>query len=516
MELNDFWQSADLVKHLGEMRLSSGQTFSHSLRMDDVSLWDVVTPYLALYCLPKYISSQKQNLQLPWWRKAWDLYRSGAGRPRGEMLNRNPNDGIDCASWPESTSTMLFLNLVPQFYRETFQSVAEYLVMNHKVSLSILNIDSFSPFPRLNPAIQFHTMSGHTNLSVRKRIAQLSKELHHRTRVFRDDWSRIICSGRDLGWTTFRWDFNWLLYFEFPRLIRHIAIAEHLLDCHRPSLLISPDDADRGRVYSMLARARGIPSLVIQQGLGLDNAVEWRFFTADAVAVYGSTSRNALMQHGIPSEKIFITGCPRFDVLTQHSVQAIKENRDAMGIPEPNKLVVLASQPYVYGAFANPKIRREMLRAIGRAVKQVKGIYVVVKPHPGESEEEVRNLIGDSLCVSFVNRTLDIRNLIQACDVFMTFFSTSGLQALVAAKPMISVNFPGSFENNLYADAEAIWIARSSDQLVEYLRLLTGTGREQAISTRESARQNFVRNWTYLPDGQATKRIADLVLHLLN
>ncbi|MCX6056537.1 MAG: hypothetical protein NTW69_00050, partial [Chloroflexi bacterium] len=225
MESKVFSQSAELVKQLGQMRLSSGQTLAQSLRMGDVSLWDVVTPYLALYRLPKLISSEGQILQLPWWRRAWDLYRSSVRRPREELLNPTAGDGKDCINWPEDNPSVVFLNFPPHFYRETFQPVAEYLVKEHGVSTTILSIvppapDAISKFP-----IRFHTISGHADSVVRARIAQFSMELQQIRKVLHNESPQITFLNGDPIGTALRSEINCLLHFEFPRLVRHLAIA---------------------------------------------------------------------------------------------------------------------------------------------------------------------------------------------------------------------------------------------------------------------------------------------------
>jgi hypothetical protein len=52
--------------------------------------------------------------------------------------------------------------------------------------------------------------------------------------------------------------------------------------------------------------------------------------------------------------------------------------------------------------------------------------------------------------------------------------------------------------------------AGSEEELIRHLRLLTGSGLEHAMVEREPARQRFIYEWAYKPDGRATERVADL------
>lgn len=516
-----FWQSAALLKAWGQTRLSTGQTLAESLRLGDVSLWDSIAPYLSLYRLPGLLSTEGQPQWLRWHRRVWDMlrpYRGWAGRLRDETLKRErETSGISgCAQWPVDECTILFLGFWPLFYRETFQAAAERLAERDGIRTVVLGVTHPMPRAPSDALIWFNAIWGHADPYVQTRVVQLSKALYLTEGRLRHELPQIINSTGTSLWRAMRSEFGWLFRSEFPRLAQQIAVAEHILDNHRPALIISPDDADqRTRLYTLLARSRGIPSLVVQQGLTNEKGVEWQFFTADAVAVFGPTSRAALCQHGIPPDRIHVTGCPRFDILAQPAPLLTQEIRAALGVPDGSALVVMASQPYVPGAFSRPEARHEMLRAIGRAVGALENVHLAVKVHPVEDEGKVRELIGTGSRVSFVNRREDIQELIQACDVFITFFSTSGLMALIACKPLICVNFPDSGVSNLYCDSGAAWVTRTEEEIVHCLHILTGPAREQMIAEREAARQRFVYDLTYLPDGSATQRVSQTVLELI-
>jgi glycosyltransferase involved in cell wall biosynthesis len=510
-------RSVDLLKTWGQVSLSTGQTLAESLSVGGVSLWEVILPYLALYRLPELISPEghpRRRAWRKWVRDRIRVYRGWAGRLRDELLLRRIPLAADCSRWPAGQRTILFLNFWPLFYRETFQAVAERLADQDRVSTVVLSGKQSTPEMPTRTRIQFHALAGHIVPSVLVRARDYGQMIWRAERALRPELPGILRHEGNSLWPVLRLEFEWLFRAEIPRLTQQVALAEHVLDQHRPALVVSPDDADRGRIYTLLAKSRNIPSLVVQQGSINEKAMEWQCLTADAIAVFGPKSRDALHRHGVPPERIQVTGCPRFDVLTQPSSEVARQVRAELGIREGYPMVLFASQPYVYGAFASVEARREMLSAVGQVIAAVDNIILVVKAHPTEGDEDLRTLIGDGSRIIYVDRRKDIQNLIRACDVFITFFSTSGLQALIAGKPIISVRFPGSGSDNLYGDSGTGWVAASPNELVKHLRLLTGPGRNQAMAEREPARQRFIYEWTNRSDGRAAERVAEMVLKL--
>ena len=477
-------------------------------------------PYLALYRLPELISPEGIPQQRSMWQRMRDrlrIYRGLVGRlSDGTIFHRNDHAN-DCVHWPEEGPALIFLNFDTLFYRETFYTTAEILADRHRVSTVVLGDKSL----RLeNPgvtAIQYHDEAGHVDSDVLSRANVHWRYLRQTQKVLFRELPHLTACGQLSVWPALALEFTWLFRIWFPRLALQVSTAQHILEHHQPLLLVSPDDSHQARVYTLLSQSYRIPSLVIQQGLINETGVEWQCFTADAMAAFGQTSRDALRQHGVPAECIQVTGCPSYDSLNQSPVNVTRQVRAELGIPDGYPMVLFASQAYVYGAFASPEERRQMLVEVGKTTRFIPEIFLAVKAHPSaERESELRALIGDGPRIVFINRHADIQNYIRACDVFVTFFSTCTLQALIAGKPVISVRWPGSGTDNMFGDSGAVWTASSTDELINHLRLLIGTARDQAMAGRESARRQFVYDWTYRSDGRASERVADVVLSMMN
>ena len=124
------------------------------------------------------------------------------------------------------------------------------------------------------------------------------------------------------------------------------------------------------------------------------------------------------------------------------------------------------------------------------------------------SSEQKKNVI-------LVESSAGIIPLINSCDVFVTFFSTTALQALYAGKPVITIDVPGSGGGRLFPDSQATWVARTAEELMKYVTNLLSPQCEDYLKTKEEARNRFLDDMVFRTDGEATKRVVEFVADLL-
>ena len=522
MNENQFKQAVRLFKYLGETKLRSGKNLQTELCLgQDISLWEAVASYMVLYRFPLLFSHNGGSRS---WRERLKYYlrpyRGLMARFRDSVISPPRRTTMSCPKWPEGGQTVLFLGFVPTFYRDVLRPVAEYLATNGGIQVVVI-VESQNPTVNVpaNEKVQFQSLWEHWNNDTENLSKIMLRHLQTLQNIFfnRTQIEAVMQNiGGNFGSFALTREFYWLFWREFRRLIPQIAVAKHILDMHRPALIISADDADqRCRVYSLLARENGIPSLLVQQGLTSREYPEWFFFSQTAVAAMGQRSRADMISQGVLPEKIVLTGCPGFDHLALPEPDLCANIRKDLGVLDKQKMILFASQPYYIGVFNTSGIRKAMIKATVQVCNSLKDVMLVVKPHPGDNVHELKKFIGKSCQVMIVDRTTDISHLIKACDVFITFFSTSALQALYANKPVINVDFPGSGGGRLYSESGATWVARSSDEIRMYIQNLTGDDREKEMASREVARLRFLHNMVYLLDGQATVRISRVILNML-
>lgn len=318
-------------------------------------------------------------------------------------------------------------------------------------------------------------------------------------------------------WENLKNVFNRFFRADLPLLVPQAVVAKHILTTHRPALVISPDVADpRTRVYTLLCRKMGIPSLDVQFGLVGDEGIEWRFFSADKLAVWGAASKEAMLKHGISEEKIIITGSPRHDCLVNVPVAKIKSMRTELRIPQKSAIVLLASayQLKDYNQYSNPELLRSMKRSVFEAADKTPGICLIVKPHPSEDVRETRALAGKNKNIIFVSQKSDIRELTRICDAFVSFGSTATADALISGKLVICPVFPGWIWSDLFKNSGATLVPTSAAEVLEVFRLVAGGSYEIVRAEHETARQDFLTHWVYKADGMSTKRITELALQM--
>ena len=84
----------------------------------------------------------------------------------------------------------------------------------------------------------------------------------------------------------------------------------------------------------------------------------------------------------------------------------------------------------------------------------MKGVTLVIKPHPGENKKDLISFLRTRQNIVLVDGSINILPLIKCCDVFVTFFSTTAVQALYADKPVITIDLPGSDGACSYTDSQ--------------------------------------------------------------
>lgn len=515
-----FEQAVKLAHVLAEARLDSGRTLREALFLDQrISLWDVVVANMVLYRFPlPFVSGDGQP---SWWSQVgyWMRPYRGLAAKFIDHVSRPPVTASDCGRWPSTRRPVLVTCFTRAFYRQLLQPVAEAIVKQGLGDVVVLHGGPPAESWPKERALSIQSIWNHWDDEVDRRHRNLA---HHLQRLKNEVLGESQLSSlmkeisRQFGTIKVKNEFVWLFWREFIRLAPQWAVAEHILLRHRPALVISADDADpRCRLYSLSAKAVGVPTLLVQQGLSSQAYPEWRFLSHDKVAAMGERSRRDLTAQGVDPERIVVTGHPGFDTFAGTDPEAAATVRSDLDMPPGNHLVLFASQPGYVGAFDHPKKRMDMIKAVVKVVESMNDVTLVIKPHPGERGRELAALMGRARRVVLVDGAVDIGPLIKACDVFITFFSTTALQALYAGKPVVTIDVPGSGGGGVYIDSEATWVARSGEDIRLHLTTLLSPRREEFQKTRAEARQRFLREMVCVPDGNATDRVMEVVSELL-
>lgn len=501
---------ATLIENLGQSRLPSGKSISETFTVEDIPFWEIFSAELAWRHLTTAVAAATPLANAKLLLKPFALRLKE--RVQDAILRHQDTSG--CSSWPDSP-TFLALGLTSRMYRDVLEPVMEYLTSDGACRAVVL---TDKPYPGSDQArgrgISYQTLWQHWDGEVRQQTQQLRESMRQVESEFTGSKAlRHLLSTVDPHMSAaLDKVFYLLLRCYLPLILPQAAIAKHILTRHRPSLLLSPDTSDaRTRIYTLLSKRMNIPCMDIQFGLAGDEAVEWRFFAADCVAVWGAASREALLRQKVPAEKILLTGSPRHDALLHPSHEAAGVLRARLGLTSQSPVILLAST-YTDGThteYSSPEILRTMKSAIFEAAEKIPEITLLVKPHPHEDVKETRALVGAAKNVIFADKTSDIRDLLAVCDAFVSFGSTATIDALIANKLSICPIFPGWPFSEEFKRSGAVLVPETFDQIMAIFLKIAKREQPREIDILKSARQSYLTRIAYKADGLATTRIGE-------
>lgn len=311
--------------------------------------------------------------------------------------------------------------------------------------------------------------------------------------------------------------------------VRQKAEAEikEALEEFQPDVVVIPYDVEGAPAILMQQAAlRGIPVLLLQDSLhGLEPVpispdgkpgLGWpRFYPggschyghggATRIAVCGTRLQQKMVQEGIPAANLVVTGQPRWDPLTKEFGTAQQRSPN---LHAPHILYV--SSPWRNPQISDPQVAQFVLE---ETKKLFATALVTVKLHPVENLADYAFLSERYGAKDGVRITQEAEtaHLIKAADVVVMVQSTVGLEAMAAAKPLIRLAcfFPGA-KMDIY---EGVTGFLNVDRPADYAQTLQSALFDQESRKRLQAEQAYeVKRHMHIPDGQAARRVAQLIM----
>jgi hypothetical protein len=508
----NFHKAADLVKEWGKASLPDGETVEDVLTIKGIPFWDVVSPMFAIGHISQALSHPpRRQKQKEFCRKiARDAYRLSIDAYIHCFAGARDGD-----RWPVRPP-FLILGFSNYMYRETLQPVTERLT--GRPDGSVIVIDDLFPFQekKVARAEIFRSLWGIWNNDIARTAKEMRRELKDAiTQLVSPMALPMVVESGGMAWPDLKYAFHWLFQSCLPLLVNQAAVALYIMERHRPALILSTDVNDpRNRVFCLAGKLAGVRTLEVQFALYDEQSIEWRFFLSDHLAATGVNNSRIVMEHGVPRDKITVTGSPRYDDVMGWPENFAHGIRRDLGVPENRKMILFASHPYVYGFFGSPEIRREMIRALLEAVRRREELCLVVKPHPTEDPAELSKLAQCMGNIRLADKKLDIRDLIKAADAFVSFASTSTFHALVMKKPTISLEFPGGNTCALFEHSGATLVAGSADRIDSIMERIRNGNITEMVVKLDAAREKLLEQWFYRLDGRAAERIEKIALDM--
>jgi hypothetical protein len=330
--------------------------------------------------------------------------------------------------------------------------------------------------------------------------------------------------GVDL-WKVCKKEIERLFILELPIIIEYIELSKEILRIEKPDIIVVASEISKDNKALVLAgNFTNTPVLAVQHGFIFDaddylidySCTEKELYEEpfkesifpQKFAIYGDATKNILLKEiKYPfKERIEVTGQPRYDDLIKKK-EVFDKKRICIdwGIDPTKRIVLIGSQTFHVAGN-----KESFCRSIILALKDNPQLQIVIKPHPSEHESWYRRLaneIGAKLVI--LPPKSDILKAIFVCDVLVTFYSTVALDAVVLGRPVVTINLTGNPDPIPYArDGVAIGVYKENDIALAIKEVLENPTIRRRL---ELAREGYLKEHLYRLDGNATKRVVDLI-----
>lgn len=290
-----------------------------------------------------------------------------------------------------------------------------------------------------------------------------------------------------------------------PRITREIDATFAMVKRCRPHLVLlraSVSNQTHFQILALVARSLSIPAIELQHGLEyLGPGSMSRAHTAEYVATYGPLVARELHAIGYAPDKTLVVGSPRFDAYCVPA-HAAKHPSFTVLVLVP-EMVTIFFDTYEVTAYYS---------AAAAAVRAIPGAVAIVKMRPiPECESFHRQAISEAF--KGVTHTIaqyeSIAQCLSSSDAIITCYSTVVLEAFLSRVPVVLVAISSGERLSVdghftpYADARALRIAHSAEEVTRYLQDLTDP-KMHAEST--TAAQAFLQEH-YAFDGKSSRRM---------
>lgn len=300
----------------------------------------------------------------------------------------------------------------------------------------------------------------------------------------------------------------------FVKVVRYIEAIKSLIRTERINMIIAFTDVlEFEKTAVVIGNSMGLPTLVLQHGV-TGGDIGYVPLTADRMAVWGRISKDWMIRRDTNPDRLFVTGCPKFDLLPQSSVAKEEFRRKLKLIPDKN-LIVLATEPFGGDTSIEKEEEPEMLfRIVLEAMREFPEIQFVIKPHPSEDVRFYKAIAKEMKAKVRVTKNVNLYELLSACDILMTGTSTVGLEAMMLGKPVIFMNLTGRSDPVPYAESGAAIGVYKPKEIAPAIRSILED--PQANKNLETHRKKFLPEYVYIKsNGKASKRVANLVKQMI-
>jgi hypothetical protein len=244
----------------------------------------------------------------------------------------------------------------------------------------------------------------------------------------------------------------------------------------------------------------GVRTITLQHGLFLRFIPTTFPIKSDIYAAWGEYERQILIEQGADPDTIATIGSLFFDANNQTRARQHSSN----ALPEVRKVLFAtqAVQSSVEWYFGYPPVVL-LIQQLSTLVNGRIDFRFTIRLHPNEQLPPEENKRAEAAGIS-ITKGVSLMQQIKEHDVVVTQYSSTGVEVLLAGKPLVSVNWVGETEVIPYAQEGVAEYSRSAADLLETI--------DRAIMTHAQKKeeiQTFLNNHVYMQG--AVERFFELI-----
>ena len=286
---------------------------------------------------------------------------------------------------------------------------------------------------------------------------------------------------------------------------QEVEMHQALWRCVSPAVVVACDTLS---VVPLAARRNGIRSVSVAHA---DMVPSFRAYGFDAVALFGQEDMLSHYQRENPPAecRLYPIGACQFDRIFRREFPGEQDIRGQLCVAPSVPIICFASWWNPPGLF--DVYKRKLLDWIVKAMPA--NTMLVIKKHPLETDTICEEAMS-SLDVSRyrIVRDMDLHGLFNVMSALVVLTSASASEAIMLKKPVIVIDNP-EVHIMRYFKYGLVRLVRDADELkAAFEDILRGDS--AFIPDYDIKREAFIRNCYYSDDGNASERLADLILGL--
>ena len=323
-----------------------------------------------------------------------------------------------------------------------------------------------------------------------------------------DEFQKTFLLDNVNVWKAFH-DSFWFYYsIQFPRLVKYIETGKRILKIEKPEAVVFIGDGPvPSRTFSTVAEKFQVPTILISHGIYFPTKIY--IPTCKHVAVWGPKFKDYMILKGLDKQQITVTGAPNYDALTK--LGSKEELRREFGFPIDRHIITFATQGF------SEQITRKLIYEVLRNMKELKGVLLIIKPHPRENPKSYSNFLREFNADIFSDEIIllhgvNTSKLIKASDLLLTVHSTIALEANVIGTQVVTLNFTEEKDPFYSKEGGAVGVENPEALKDIIYKALYDEKFKERMSI---GRNKFLQKYCFNEDGGATERAADLVMQVM-